>query len=203
MTENLIVKQLQEIASKLTADHGVQKDLMQEMFVHLVNVQTTQPGQTLSWYLKSCEFYGRHQLDPACGIDLPMPLRGNGEHAIGGARTSSKPIGQIEIQGEVITNEVLTLILPHLSDKQQQVLFLLMKGCGVREAGRELGITHPAVIKHRKKIARIARELLQESEGVGVAIAVHNGTEGTDSNNGHNSGNGNGSANGNGDMHSS
>ena len=87
-------------------------------------------------------------------------------------RSSSPVVGQIEIQGEVITGDVLNLILPLLSDMQQQVLFLLMKGCGVREAGRELGITHPAVIKHRKKIARIARELLQESEGIGVAVAV-------------------------------
>jgi transposase-like protein len=51
-----------------------------------------------------------------------------------------------------------------------------MKGCGVRETGREVGITHPAVIKHRKKIARVARELLQESTV--VDLARHNGTDG-------------------------
>ena len=61
---------------------------------------------------------------------------------------------------------------------QQQVLSLLMKGYGVRQAAREFGVTHPAVIKHRKKIVRIARELLPESEGIGVAIAIRNGTEG-------------------------
>jgi hypothetical protein len=76
---------------------------------------------------------------------------------------------------------------------QQQILFLLMKGCGVRETGRAVGITHPAVIKHRKKIARIARELLQESEGIGVAVAVRNGANE----------NGNGSTNGNGETHTS
>jgi len=109
-----------------------------------------------------------------------------------GTRLSAEPVGPIEIQGELITSDVLNLILPLLSDMRQRVLFLLMKGCGVREAARELGITHPAVIKHRRKIARIARELLQESEGVGVAVAVRNGAE----DNGNGNSNGNGSANG-------
>jgi hypothetical protein len=189
MTENLIVKELRGIAARMTSDPDVQQNLMHEMFLHLVHVRTVDPDRALSWYLKSCEFHARNFLNP-------------GEHAIpaNGASLDETPpvshdlnthlasplVDQIEIQGELITSDVLNLILPLLSDMQQQVLFLLMKGCGVREAGRELGITHPAVIKHRKKIARIARELLQESEGVGVAIAIHNSAEA--------SGNGNGEA---------
>jgi hypothetical protein len=58
-----------------------------------------------------------------------------------------------------------------------------MKGCGIREAARELGITHPAVIKHRKKITRIARELLQGSEGIGAAVPVRHGAK--ENGNGH------------------
>src|SRR5579862_208167 len=132
MTENLLVKQLHEIALKLTHDLDVQKELMQEMFVHLVRVQTAQPGEALTWYLKSCEFHARHHLNPALVSDDERP--------VAGAHSSSPSVGQIEIEGKLITDDVAKLILPHLSDKQQQVLFLLMKGCGVREAGRELGI---------------------------------------------------------------
>ena len=202
MTENRIVKQLQGIASRLTGDPDQQMDLMQEMFVHLIRVQTAEPGQALSWYLKSCEFHARNYLKPGHGVDAPrragngLPgdevTAGGGMGPGNGTRLSAEPVGPIEIQGELITGDVLNLILPLLSDMRQRVLFLLMKGCGVREAARELGITHPAVIKHRKKIARIARELLQESEGVGVAVAVRNGAE----DNGNGNGNGNGSANG-------
>jgi DNA-directed RNA polymerase specialized sigma24 family protein len=202
MTENRIVKQLQGIASRLTSDPDQQMDLMQEMFVHLIRVQTAEPGQALSWYLKSCEFRARNYLKSGRGIDAPRRV-GNGVPGDevtapgrmgpgNGTRLSTEPVGPIEIQGELITSDVLNLILPLLSDMRQRVLFLLMKGCGVREAARELGITHPAVIKHRKKIARIARELLQESEGVGVAVAVRNGAE----DNGNGNSNGNGSANG-------
>ena len=194
MTENLIVKELQEIASRLTSDLDVQKDLMHEMFLHLVRIRTVDPDQTLSWYLKSCEFYARNYLKTDGRSDASLPevmLAGNERRGVD-AHSSSPLVGQIVIQGELITGDVLNLILPLLSDRQQQVLFLLMKGCGVRETGRQLGITHPAVIKHRKKIARIAHELLQESEGIGVAVAVRDGTQENGNGHGTETGNGNG-----------
>jgi DNA-directed RNA polymerase specialized sigma24 family protein len=179
MTENHIVRQLHGIAEKLTADPDLQKDLMQEMFVHLVRIQTAEAGQALSWYLKSCEFHARNYLKPGRRIDslkrsgngVPdeeAPAVDNGEPRGNGAAYSPAAVA-VEIQGERITNDIVNRIVPRLSDMQQQILFLLMKGCGVRETGREVGITHPAVIKHRKKIARLARELLQESAVVDLA----------------------------------
>ncbi len=178
VTENKIVRQLRGIASKLTADGELQKDLMQEMFVHLVQVQSAEAGQTPSWYMKSCEFHARNYLKLGRSIDSIKRARNgvpydetpsdDGGHASNGTRPAHS-VGQIEIQGEIITNDIVNLIVPRLSDKQQQILFLLLKGCGVRETAREIGITHPAVIKHRKKIARVAREFLQESEGHGAS----------------------------------
>jgi hypothetical protein len=201
MTENLIVKELQGIATKLTSDPDVQKSLMQEMFLHLVRIRTVDPDRALSWYLKSCEFHARNFLKPGERASSPngasfdeIMAGGHERHGLD-PRSSSPLVGQIEIQGELITGDVLDLILPLLSEMQQQVLFLLMKGCGVREAGRELGITHPAVIKHRKKIARIAHELLQESEGIGVAVAVRDGAKENGNGNSH------GIENSNGDTH--
>jgi hypothetical protein len=173
VTENKIVRQLSGIASKLTPNPELQKDLMQEMFVHLVQVQTAEAGQTLSWYLKSCEFHARNYLKLGRSIDsLKRAHSGvpydespsdEGEHSGNGSH-HSQSMGHIEIQGEIITNDIVNLIMPRLSDTQQQILFLLLKGCGVRETAREIGITHPAVIKHRKKIARIAREFLQDKD---------------------------------------
>jgi hypothetical protein len=205
MSENLIVKELQGIAVKLTSDPDVQKVLMHEMFLHLVHVRTVDPDRALSWYLTSCEFHARNLLKPGEHTGSSNGESHDGIMPTGAecpgmdSRTSSPLVGQFQIQGELITGDVLNLILPLLSDMQQQVLFLLMKGCGVREAGRELGITHPAVIKHRKKIARIAHELLQESEGIGVAVAVHDGAK----ENGNGNGNGHGpeQTNGNGESH--
>jgi DNA-directed RNA polymerase specialized sigma24 family protein len=184
MTENQIVRQLREIAVKLTADPDLQKDVMQEMFVHLVQIQTAEAGQTLSWYLKSCEFHARNSLKLGRN-NAPhkvVPAADNGEPHGNGAPHSPMTVA-IEIQGELITSDIANRIVPRLSDMQQQILFLLMKGCGVRETGREVGITHPAVIKHRKKIARIARELLQESAE--AAVAQRDGANGNGNGEGH------------------
>ena len=187
MTENQIVRQFHGIAGKLTADPDLQKDLMQEMFVHLVRIQTAEAGQMLSWYLKSCEFHACNYLKFGRSSDS-LKRAGNGvpydEIPDGNDAPGASPAPSIEIQGELITNDIVNRILPQLSDMQQQILFLLMKGCGVRETGREVGITHPAVIKHRKKIARVARELLRESAGLGGTVAAHNGANG----NGHGNG---------------
>jgi len=171
--ENKIVKQLHGIASKLTSDAELQKDLMQEMFVHLVRVQSAEAGQTPSWYMKSCEFHARNYLRLGRSIDsikrarngVPYEETPSEDGEYGSAGTGPAPmVGQLEIQGEIITNDIVNSIVPRLSNTQQQILFLLLKGCGVRETAREIGITHPAVIKHRKKIARIAREYLHEPD---------------------------------------
>ncbi|HVM62066.1 MAG TPA: hypothetical protein VMV72_14485 [Verrucomicrobiae bacterium] len=191
MTENVIVKELQVIASRLTSDPDAQKNLMNEMFLHLVRIRTVDPDREPTWYLRSCEFYARNCLTTGerAGLSNPVPagesLPAGNERRGADAPGSTPLVGPIVIQGELITSDVLHLILPLLTTMQQQVLFLLMKGCGVREAGRELGITHPAVIKHRKKIARIAHELLQESEGIGVAVAVQDGAKDNGNGNGH------------------
>src|SRR6266404_9055239 len=144
MTENTIVKQLQAIASRLTGDPHFQQELMQEMFVHLVRVQTAEPGRTLSWYLKNCEGHARRHLGPNGDLDSPGPAGNDPLHGNHGAGTPAT-VDPLVIQGEVINSNTLELVLPHLSDMQQRVLFLLMKGCGVRAAARELGVTHPAV----------------------------------------------------------
>ena len=154
---------------------------MQEMFVHLVRIQTAEAGQPLSWYLKSCEFHARSFLKVGPGVDL-VKRKGNGAlheevpAAVNGATHALTDVA-IEIQGERITHDVVNRIVPRLSDMQQQILFLLMKGCGVRETGREVGITHPAVIKHRKKIARVAHEFLQESADMGEVVSAQRSTQ--------------------------
>jgi DNA-directed RNA polymerase specialized sigma24 family protein len=166
MGKSVIVEQLRAVASKLTGDIELQKDLLQEMFVHMVGMQTNRPGMETSWYIKSCEFHARNYLKQGRSIDslkrsknsisLDRPFRGTA----GESDPTVHPTDPCDWRAELISKEIVDLITPYLSERQQQILFLLTKGLGVREIGRELGITHPAVIKHRKKIAAVARALL-------------------------------------------
>lgn len=185
--DNQILKQLQGVAYKLTSDHELQKDLMQEMFVHLVQMRTREPGQTLSWYIKSCEFHARNHLKLGRSIDSHkrakngISLDSTSEEQGATVEHDIHAAAPIDLYGELITNDLVDLIMPHLTESQQRTLLLLMKGMGVREIARELGVTHPAIIKHRKKIARVAREFLNETsagsgsgmDSFGAAYAVH------------------------------
>ena len=182
--EGEVTRKLQWVARKLSGDPELQKDLTQEMLAHLVRVQTEKPGQRPPWYLKSCEFHARNYLRRGRSIDSlkrasqGIPLMQSEGEVCADRHYDATPADPFDLEGQLVTNDLLRLLLPHLSDRQRKILFLLITGFGVREVGRELGITHPAVIKNRRKIARIARELLQDSDGAGVAIALHNGANG-------------------------
>lgn len=161
---------LHGIAYGLTRDLDVQKDLMREMLGHFVRVRALTPGQTLSWYFRSCEGHARDYLR------LDRNIVPHDEFlTVSHSRSSLDPhpactsVGTIDIEDQRISGDDLDLFMPLLSVMQQQVLFLLMQGCGVREAGRRLGMTHPAIIKHRRKIAHIAREILQQPAAVGAS----------------------------------
>ena len=164
-TKESIIRKLRGVAVKLTNDAELQKDLLQEMAIHLHNVLTKLPGRTQSWYIKSCEFHARNYLKLGRSVDsrkrrynlIPFDLLTKASAEIGmfAEDSDSRP--------GLIAQDLMEHIIPKLSERQKKVLSLLMDGCGVREAGRKLGISHPAVIKHRNRIARIARTVITDT----------------------------------------
>lgn len=166
-----ITKQLRGVAAKLTSDLDLRDDLMQEMHVHLLRAQAEKPHQTRSWYIKGCEFHARNQLKRGRSIDSHkragngVPLFQEGDEFGVDHHESVHLLEPADQHGELINEDILALLLPRLTGIQQEILFLLMKGTGVRETARELGVTHPAVVKQRKKIATIARRIIDEKDG--------------------------------------
>ncbi len=175
----LAEKKLRFIAAKITSDVELQKDLVQEMLMHLVRTHRIDPDKTPAWYLKSCEFHARNYL--RLGRSIDSYKRSNG-----GNRISYSPNGDDDdffhevffhqldslqpqtVQNECAQKDLSEMIVLRLTEAQRRVLALLMHGMGVREVARKLGISHPAVIKHRKKIAQVARQYLDDS-----ATTVH------------------------------
>jgi len=181
IAENRIVKRLRGVAGKLTSDPELQKDLMQEMFIHLLRVQVECPKRTLSWYIKSCEFQARNWLKHGRSVDSLKRARslvslGQDSEDDGCNRERCVDAADpVDLEGELITQDIVNLIVPQLTETQQHILFLLMKGFRVREIAREMSISHPAVIKHRKRIARIAHEFLTESSRLPCSAGNGNG----------------------------
>jgi RNA polymerase sigma factor (sigma-70 family) len=168
--ENRVVSQLRGVAAKLTYDVELQKDLLQEMFIHLVRVEEEMPGHTPSWYIKSCEFHARNYLKHGRSIDSLkraknlIPLAQAYEDGDGHVFCFIDVADPLDALSETMTKDIVNLVMPHLNEMQQEILLSLMNGMGVREIARELGISHPAVIKHRRRIARIASEFIREDE---------------------------------------
>ena len=168
-SDNRIVAQLRRVAARLTCDFEPRKDLSQEMLMHLVRVETDIPGRTRSWYIKSCEFRARNYLQHGRSVDSIkrcnnlVPLDPNDGDRDGSFWFCWEAADPIDLHGELIAQDIVDLLISQLTDMQQQILSLLMHGFSVRETARKLSVSHPAVIKHRRKIARIASGLLRDS----------------------------------------
>ena len=152
---------LRGVASKLAWDPEVQKDLLQEMFLHFIRLQLESPGQTQSWYIKGCEFRARNYLKLGHSIDSPKRARGAVAivHDLDELLDESHHNHPADFRGQLMANDLTEQIRVRLSGVQRQILDLLLEGNGVREAARELGISHTAVVKHRQKIACVADAL--------------------------------------------
>lgn len=164
--ESRILKQLRGVTAKLTANEELKKDLLQEMLIHLVSAEVEYPGRTSSWYIKSCEYRARNYLKLGRSVDSLkrardlIPLGQSTDENEGHVFCLVDAVDPVDGQAELMTQEIVELVMPQLNETQQEILYLLMKGLGVREIARELQMTHPAVIKHRHKIARLAGKIL-------------------------------------------
>ncbi len=178
MNETEVAQRLRVVAARLTGDVELRKDLMQEMHLHLMKAQASDPGKPFEWYVKGCEFHARNYLKLGRSIDslkrarqaVPWERANVDEDPLAMGEKIADT-GRPDLRLELMTSEILELVTKQLTARQQQTLELLMKGCGVRETARRLGVSHPAIIKHRRKIARLTATLLDgDSPPSGSAV---------------------------------
>jgi DNA-directed RNA polymerase specialized sigma24 family protein len=145
----------------ITTDASLRDDLMQEALIHLWLMQARRPGQTRSWYLQSCRFHLRHYLAAGRSIDSVKRRHCRLEQQVS---EDEEPISEPSDSGNsvftsVCARELLRVLSNHLEPHEQAVLNCLADGLGTREIGRELKISHPMVIRHRRKIAGLVTRL--------------------------------------------
>jgi RNA polymerase sigma factor (sigma-70 family) len=160
-----ILEQLGRIVVRLTANSALREDLMQEALIHLWQVQEQSPGQTKNWYLQNCRFHLLHYLALGRSVDSPK-RRASQVHP--GEQNEDQEDWLDHFEGtntvvqDVSARDILSSLAKSLSAREMSILQWLSEGLGTREIAKRLGISHPMVIKHRRKIAALARKLAIE-----------------------------------------
>jgi RNA polymerase sigma factor (sigma-70 family) len=153
---------LGRMVMRMAADTSLREDLMQEALIHLWQVQEHNPGQTKNWYVQNCRFHLLHYLATGRSVDslkrrnCQVQPRNPGEGAPDLLDTLESSVTLLE---EVSARDIFFSLSKWLTEREIMILRWLAEGHGTREIARRLKISHPMVIKHRRKIAAIAQKL--------------------------------------------
>jgi RNA polymerase sigma factor (sigma-70 family) len=151
---------LSRIVARVNHDAVWRDDLFQEGMIHLWLIEQARPHQSLSWYMKSCQYHLRDYMAMGRSIDswkrrqtqvsLSDQEEDEQEPPSLGRRSEDTLLSEIGVL------ETMDLLRQRLTDKQHAVLVHLAEGLSSREIASKLSVSHKAVIKHRRKIASVA-----------------------------------------------
>ena len=150
-----ITPALKYIARKhlLTSSYD-EEDLYQEMCLYLWQHygHGLPIGINESYVIKGCEFHiqnfmrkGRQKVIMS-SLD---ELVGSGGATLGDLLEDKRGASGKSMTDKVTIEEIKEM---DLTEKERSVLLCLLKGCTVREAAAQLGISHVMVLKHKKTI---------------------------------------------------
>ncbi len=148
-----------KIIAKSHNGHGFfidEEDLYQEMCIHLWSnfADGVSGGVNTSYIVKSCEFYILNHLrkarEKARIVSLEEPINEDGDTLKDILSDTKEPLDKFvdrDLTIEAIRNN-------RLSKREREVFSLLLKGLTIREAGKELGVSHVMVVKVKNRIIR-------------------------------------------------
>lgn len=153
---------LSRMITNMTADAALREDLMQEALIHLWLSKEQRPRQTQSWYLQGCKFHLQHYLATGRSVDsgkrragrVSLPEIGEDQCELFG-----QPETEPSVVGLVSAREIMLLLSKQLTSQENFILNCLAEGMGAREIAAKLKVSHPTIIKHRRKIAGLALKL--------------------------------------------
>jgi RNA polymerase sigma factor (sigma-70 family) len=144
---------------RLTPDFALRADLMQEALIRLWQIQIKEPAQSRSWYLQNCRFHLLHYLTSGRSVDSPKRRASQvcpSEEEEQGNDWMDQFESESTLLQEIEVRDILALLAKVLSPREMSILHWMAEGLGTREIARQLNISHPMVIKHRRKIASLA-----------------------------------------------
>jgi len=153
---------LGRIVYRLTADRALREDLMQEALVHLWLLEARRPRQSRSWYLQNCKFHLQNHIAAGKSVDSLKRRRGKLSFVTDCQEIeefASASAFEDTVVGPVSVRDIIALLSCQLTEIQKAILIYLAEGMHAREIAQRLKISHPTVIKHRRKIAALAIRL--------------------------------------------
>ena len=157
-----VLEQLHNLICRMTPNATIQADLMQEALIRLWKIQLQEPAQTRAWYIQNCRFHLKHYLELGRSVDSP---KRQAARVCPQAEDQESSDWMDQFEGdstglqELNVRDVMALLSKSLSPREMSILHWLAEGLGPREIARQLNISHPMVIKHRRKIAARAARL--------------------------------------------
>src|SRR6266536_2398760 len=160
---------LLRVVATITPDRCLQEDLLQEAVIHFWQLNNQRPGQSPSWYFKSCQLYLLNLLRKGRSIDslkhrqgrirLGDPAADDPGESGGLDELPGNPASEDSVFALVSAHDILTSLYQWLDPPDRLILDQLADGLSVREIASRLQLSHTAVIKRPRKIASVAVSL--------------------------------------------
>jgi len=160
---------LLRVVATITPDRCLQEDLLQEAVIHFWRLNHQRPGQSPSWYFKSCQLYLLNHLRKGRSIDSLKHRQGLIRRLHPAADDSSEsggldelpdnPSSEDSVFAQVSARDILTSLCQWLDPPDRLILDHLADGLSVREIASRLHLSHTAVLKRQRKIASVAVSL--------------------------------------------
>jgi len=160
---------LLRVVATVTSDRCIQEDLLQEAVIHLWQLKNRRPGQSASWYFKSCQLHLLNLLRKGRSIDSLKHRKRRVRLFDSAADDSSESADLNELVGhsddeesvfaQVSAHDILTSLYQWLDSPDRLILDHLADGLSAREIASRLQLSHTSVIKRQRKIASVAVSL--------------------------------------------
>ena len=160
---------LLRVVATLTPDRSLREDLVQEAVIHLWQLYNRRPGQSPSWYFKSCQHHLLNLLRKGRSIDslkhrkgrirLPDPATDDFSESSSLYELLADSVSEESVFAQVSARDIFTSLCQWLDPPDRRILDHLADGLSVREIASRLQVSHTAVIKRQRKIASVAVSL--------------------------------------------
>ena len=160
---------LLRVVAAVAPDRCLREDLLQEAVIHLWQLRTQRPGQSPSWYLKSCQLHLLNLLRKGRSFDSLKHRKGRVRLSDTAADVSGEGGGPDDLPLDsasedsvfdvVSARDILASLCRWLNPPDRVILAHLADGLSLREVASRLHLSHTAVMKRQRKIACVATSL--------------------------------------------